>query len=63
MKKMVVGRGVLSPLYILFLLFGVPLLIYYHHTSQPISEILREGHYTIMIYHSAIVIKKSGKWP
>ena len=49
------------PLYILLLLFGIPLLIYSCHSSQTIFEILRQGQYTIIIYHSTIVIKNFEK--
>ena len=55
MKNIVVGRGLSSPLYILFSLFDIPLLTYFCQSDQAISEILRQGQYTIVIYHSTTV--------
>ena len=44
-------------LHVLFPRFGIPLLIYSCHSSQTIFETLTQGHCTIIIYHSTIVIK------
>ena len=57
MTNILVGSGVSSPLYILLSLFDIPLLIYFYHSYQTISEFLRQGQYSIIIYHSTIVIK------
>ena len=62
MTNILVGRGVSSPLYILLSLFDIPLLIYFYHSYQAISEFLRQGQYSIIIYHSTIVIKNFEKW-
>ena len=62
MKKIVVIREVSSPLHILFPLFRIPLLIYYCHSSHTIFETLSQGHCTIIICHSTIVIKHFEKW-
>ena len=62
MKKIVVGKGVSFPLYVLFRLFGIPLLIYSCQSSQAIYETLRQRHHTIIISHSTIVIKNFEKW-
>ena len=61
MTNILVDRVVSSSLYILFSLFDIPLLIYFYHSYQAISEILRQGQYTIIIYHSTTVIKNFEK--
>ena len=59
-KKVVVIRVISFP-FIFFPLFGIPPLIYSCHSSQTIFETLRQGHCTIIVYHSAIVIKNFEK--
>ena len=63
MKKILLDRGVSSFLYILFFVFGIPLLMCSGHFSQTLSEILRQGHYTIIIYYSTNGTKYFEKWP
>ena len=59
MKKIVVIKVVSSPsiFHSLFLVF----LIYSRHFSQTIFETLRQGHCTIIIYLSTILIKNFEK--
>ena len=55
-------RGII-PLLILLPLFGIPLLIYSHHSFQVICEILTHPlWYTDPQYHSTIAIKNFGKY-
>ena len=61
MKNIELGREVSSPLHISFSLFDIPILIYFCHSYQAVSEILRQGQYTIIICHSAIVTKNFEK--
>ena len=60
MKEIIVIR-VASSLHILFPLFGIPLLINFCHSPQTVFGTLRQGHYTIIIYHFTTVIKNFEK--